>query len=82
MYIDCKILMAFSYLYAQNYLQEKKKKDEVYQKRQKQVDSFVYENKINRGSTPRRTRPHSRDEAEVRVLLWFLTILLFKYLFA
>eukprot|EP01016_Furgasonia_blochmanni_P016095 TRINITY_DN1912_c0_g2_i11.p2 TRINITY_DN1912_c0_g2~~TRINITY_DN1912_c0_g2_i11.p2 ORF type:complete len:237 (+),score=91.62 TRINITY_DN1912_c0_g2_i11:79-711(+) len=37
------------------YLQEKRKKDDAYQKKQRQNDAFIYENK-NKVNTPRRTR--------------------------
>jgi len=38
------------------YLQEKKKKDEAYQKKQKQSDFILYDNKVNKYNTSRRTR--------------------------
>lgn len=45
------------------YLAEKKKKDDAYQKKQKQNDFYVYDQKV-KYSNPRRTRYNARDGME------------------
>jgi len=47
------------------YMQEKKKKDEAYQKKQKQNDIYLFDPKINTNRfTPRRTRYNGKDTME------------------
>lgn len=54
------------------YLAEKKKKDDAYQKKQKQNDFYVYDQKV-KYSNPRRTRYNARDGMEsVHHISYFL----------
>jgi len=53
-YFNIFLLNDFLYYYnssnLKNFLLEKRKKDEAYQKKQKQIDNYIYENKVKRSN--------------------------------